>query len=65
MMPPERGERDRFDEELQQHVARHGADREARTDLARPLRHRHEHDVHDADTADDQASPQRRHRAAP
>ena len=30
------------------------ADRQAQADLARPLGHRHQHDVHDADAADEQ-----------
>ncbi len=32
-----------------------GADGEADADLARPLGHRDQHDVHDADAADEQA----------
>ena len=68
MPPPMQAERDRFDQELQQHVAALGADRHPQADLARPLGHRHQHDVHDADAADDErdagdAGQQRRHRA--
>ena len=68
MPPPSRLSVDRFDEELQQHVAALGADRHAQADLARPLGDRHQHDVHDADAADDErdagdAGEQRRHRA--
>ena len=50
------GERqdDRLDQELQQHVEVARADRQAQADLARPLGHRHQHDVHDADAADQQ-----------
>ena len=64
----DQAERDRFDEELQQHVAALGADRHAQADLARPLGDRHQHDVHDADAADDErdagdAGEQRGHRA--
>ena len=51
----ERRERDGLDQELQQHLALQRADREADADLARALGHRHEHDVHDADAADEQA----------
>src|SRR5678815_2505907 len=43
-----------LDEELRQHVRAARADCHADPDLARPLGHRHEHDVHDADAADDQ-----------
>ena len=48
------GQRDGFDEELQQHFARCGADGEADADLVRALGHGDEHDVHDADAADQQ-----------
>src|ERR1051326_4284361 len=50
----EAGKDDRFDEELQQDVAAPRADGLSDADLARPLRHRDEHDVHDADAADEQ-----------
>jgi hypothetical protein len=43
-----------LDQELQQDVARLGADRHANPDLARPFGHRDEQDVHDADAADQQ-----------
>ena len=48
------GQRDGFDEKLQQHLARGGADGEADADLVRALGHGDEHDVHDADAADQQ-----------
>ena len=51
------GQRDGFDEELQQHFARCGADGEADADLVRALGHGDEHDVHDADAADQQRHP--------
>ena len=54
MPPPSRLITIGFDEKLQQHVASLGADRQADADLARPLGHRHQHDVHDADAADDE-----------
>ena len=60
----ERGEHDRLDEELQQHFALERADGQANADLARPLGHRHQHDVHDADAADQQAHRRPRRRAA-
>ena len=44
-----------LDEELHQDVALARADRHADADLARPLGDAHEHDVHDADAADEQA----------
>src|SRR5208282_1547940 len=43
-----------LDEKLQQNVAAFGADRLAHADLARPLDHGNEHDVHDADATDEQ-----------
>ena len=43
-----------FDEELEADVAPPRADRAAHADLARALEHRREHDVHDADAADEQ-----------
>ena len=43
-----------LDEELQEDVAPRRAERLANADLARPLGDRHEHDVHDADAADEQ-----------
>src|SRR6202044_3809168 len=51
----ERAHHDGFDEELQKHVALAGADGEPDSDLARSLGHRHQHDVHDADSSDKQA----------
>jgi hypothetical protein len=53
--PAEHRQHHRLDQELQQHLARDRADGEADADLARPLGHRDEHDVHDADAADEQA----------
>ena len=53
-MPPSMTHDDALDEELSQHVGAARADRHADADLARPLGHRHEHDVHDADAADEQ-----------
>ena len=44
----------RLDQELKQDVAAAGADRHADADLARPLGDADEHDVHDADAADEQ-----------
>ena len=40
-------------------MSRPGADRLADPDLARPLGHRHQHDVHDPDAADEQRDPPR------
>ena len=48
-------EHDGLDEELHEDVALARADRHADADLARPLGDAHEHDVHDADAADEQA----------
>ena len=44
----------RLDQELPHDVAAPRADRHAHADLARPLGHRHQHDVHHPDAADDQ-----------
>src|SRR3546814_8707175 len=44
----------RFGEKLQAHLARAGAHRHAQADFADALGHRHQHDVHDADAADQQ-----------
>ena len=49
-----RRERQRLDEELSEDVARLRAERHADADLARPLRDADEHDVHDADAADEE-----------
>ena len=46
-----------LDQKLQQDRAPLGADGLADADLARPLGHRDEHDVHDADAADEQRQP--------
>ncbi len=48
---------DRLDQELHEDVALAGADRHADADLARPLGDADEHDVHDADAADQEAYP--------
>ena len=45
---------DALEQELQQDRAAPRAERLADADLPRPLGHRHEHDVHDADAADRQ-----------
>src|SRR5581483_2569447 len=50
----ERRERESLDEELQQHLPPCRADRLAQPDLARALRHAHEHDVQDADPGHEQ-----------
>ena len=46
----------RFDEELGQHVALTCADSHAYADFTRALRNGYEHDVHDADAADDKGN---------
>jgi hypothetical protein len=60
MAPPATPQHQRFDHELREHVAVARPDRKPEADLARPLGHRHQHDVHDADAADEQ-----RHRGNP
>src|SRR5215217_1243276 len=45
---------DALDEELREHVGAARADGHADADLARPLGHGDEHDVHDPDAADDE-----------
>ncbi len=50
----DRREHDRFGKELPQNRRGARADRHAQADLARALGDRDEHDVHDADAADDQ-----------
>ena len=52
--PAEQAERDRFDQELKEDVPPRRAERLADADLARALGDRDEHDVHDADAADEQ-----------
>ena len=52
--PSDDRERHGFEEELNQNVMSFCADRHANADLARSLRHADEHDVHDADAADEQ-----------
>ena len=58
------GEQDRFDQELPQDVAAAGTDGHADADLARPLGDATQHDVHDADAADDAARCRRWRRAS-
>ena len=43
----------RLDEELKQNILRRRAERLSDSYLAGTLRHRHQHDVHDADSADE------------
>ena len=50
----EHAQRDGLDQELQRDVGAARAERLPQADLARALGHRHQHDVHDADAADDQ-----------
>ena len=52
--PVEPGDDDRFRQKLLQNIPRPRTRRHTDTNLARPLRHAHQHDVHDADTADEQ-----------
>ncbi len=52
--PAGEGEDNGFDEELAQDIAFAGADGHADSDVAARLRHGDEHDIHDADAADDQ-----------
>ena len=53
-------ERNRFDQELGENVAPVRADGHARADFARPFGYAHEHDVHDADAANDQRNARNR-----
>ena len=53
--PPDQAQHERFDQELEQDIESGGAERLAHADLARPLGYRHQHDVHDADAAHQQA----------
>ena len=52
--PADAGQNDRLGQELPQDVAPLGPHRLAQPDLPRALGHRHQHDVHDADTAHQQ-----------
>ena len=54
MRLPRGGDDHRFGQELRQDVASPRADRLADADLARPLCHRCQQDVHDPDPADEQ-----------
>src|SRR5207248_4984860 len=53
----DRGEQQGLDEELHGDVARPRPDRLAQANLPGPFAHRHEHDVGDADPADEQRDP--------
>jgi len=55
--PPEKTQHQRLDHELRQDGRPAGADGFAQTDLAGALGDRNEHDVHDADAADEQRDP--------
>ena len=50
----EHREHDRLGQHLRHDVGAPGAERLAQPDLARPLGHHHQHDVHDHDAADDE-----------
>src|SRR5215471_4340629 len=52
--PPDQRKDQGFDQELPSDVAATGTDRHAQPDFAGPFGHRDQHDVHDADAADDQ-----------
>ena len=54
-------EHDRLAQELRDDVALLGAQRAANADLARPLGHGGQHDVHDADAADQQRDARDQH----
>ena len=62
--PAEPGEQHRLDEELQADVAAGGAERPADADLGPPFEHRDDHDVGDADAADQQGDRPRGRAAA-
>ena len=62
--PPGDTQRDGLDEELEEDVPSRGAERFANADLARAFGDRDEHDVHDADAADEQTTQRRCRRAA-
>src|ERR1041385_3092719 len=53
----EQRDRERLDHELRADVDAARADGAADADLARPLHHRGQHDVHDADAADEERDP--------
>src|SRR3989338_10132076 len=55
--PPHERERHSLDEELEKDVMAAGTHSLAQPDLPRPLRNGDEHDIHDADTADEQRNP--------
>ena len=61
--PPTAADHDGLDEELERMSRRARADRLAQADLARPLGHRDQHDVHDPDAADEQRDGRDRRRA--
>ena len=49
------GQHDGLDQELHQHLVRNRADGKADADLPRSFGYRNQHDIHDADPADQQA----------
>ena len=53
--PAEQRQHEGLDQKLGQHLAFQRADREPDADLAGALGHRYQHDVHDADAADEEA----------
>ena len=55
--PADRGQQHGLEQELHADVAGPGADRLAQADLPGPLAHRDQHDVGDADAADEQGDP--------
>ena len=57
--PPASDEQRRLQQELAPDVALAGAEGEPHADLARPLDHRHQHDVHDHDPAHARGRPRR------
>ena len=61
--PPIELKRHRFDQELRENVAAVRADGHADANFARPLGDAHEHDVHDADAADDERHTRRSRKA--
>ena len=50
-------EHERFGQELQADIGRSGSDSLADADLTRPFGDADQHDIHDADAADDQRHP--------
>ncbi len=60
-MPPADGDERRLDDELADDVGLFRAERAPQADLRRPLEHARQHDVHDADAADEQRDRGERH----